>query len=635
MTKLQVTGYRLKVSWLVASLLVTGWLVGCGSASVDSDQSSVNSVPTVDPFIAVESAQRTAEAAQEEADFYSRQLTATAEAPIVAITQTAAAFEMQMMFAQATAQSVSATETVAVTQTAMAWTATPNATSTMVAAQSIAEATQIANDTEIDNLMVERARSTNTMRAMAGYVVGFIALLGALMFVITFAKRFAVIPNPTNEQGKPVPMLDVVEGSVVDIDRATNGVMNLKQGFVKRLPAITAERQDVVTNRAQLVDMKTRTKVTSAAVAKLLEGQTGKHVGLEAGTSSAGMLEGGLFPLPQWDLLNSWNGEKNALPYGITMKGLGLLNVENFPHLATIGMTGGGKSRRFFRPLIACALAAGHRVVVIGKTTDYFVFAGHPNVTTVKISQMTEPRHAERYAAILKALVQEMNRRDDYLSTHHHSTWAHAGRERTFIILDELGNALRLMPSNLSEQARIWVEGLVSEGRKVGFNVAVANQRATGMAGILSQTGKAIFRVERDEEKAHKSLSGASDLRDGYFYARFGDVQLAGAFEPSDAEIVQMLNARQTTPLEPDWVDATVLTSFNSALPLTPGSPLIEEKADITPEEAEQVTELLKAGETPSSVVRAIWQVSGGGKFLRLNDAVKKIKDGLAEGAMA
>jgi len=262
MTKLQVTGYRLKVSWLVVSLLVTGWLVGC-EGTVDSGQLPV--VSTVDPFIAVESAQRTAEAAQEEADFYSRQLTATAEAPIVAITQTAAAFEMQMMFAQATAQSVSATETVAVTQTAMAWTATPNATSTIVAAQSIAEATQIANDTQIDNLMVERARSTNALRAMAGYVVGFIALLGALMFIITFAKRIAVIPNPTNEQGKPLPMLDVVEGSLVDIDRAPNGVMNLKQGFVKRLPAITAERQDVVTNRAQLLDMKTRTRVSSAA----------------------------------------------------------------------------------------------------------------------------------------------------------------------------------------------------------------------------------------------------------------------------------------------------------------------------------------------------------------------------------
>jgi hypothetical protein len=576
----------------------------------------------LDPFTGLEQAER-------EAEFYASQLTATADVRMFAITETAAAFNMMQ-----TQTSYPYTVTALAYTATPIPTATPNAAATLVMANAQAQSTQMANQVQLSNLEVERARTTNTLRAMAAYVVGFIILLGAMMFIIAGTKRLSVISTPTNDQGKPLPMLDVVEGSLVDIDRSPNGVMSLKASYLHQLPAVTAERQDTVTNRAQLVDMKTRTKVTTAAVTKLLESQTGVRSALEAGSESASILESGLFPLPAWDILQSWNAEKNSLPYGITSRGLGLVNVDQFPHLATIGKTGEGKSRRFFRPLIACALAAGHRVLVIGKTTDYFVFDGHPNMTLAKINQMTEPRHAEHYAAMLKALVQEMNRRDDYLTSVHRSTWTHAGRERTFIFLDELGNSMRLMPSNLAEQVRIWAEGLVSEGRKVGFNVSVANQRATGMAGILSQTGKAIFRVERDEEKAHKSLSGASELHEGYFYARFGDVQLAGAFEPTDDDIRNFLNQRQTSPLDADWIDGQAVTSFNTALP---ASPTMDELPDenISSQEREQVTKLLEAGNSPSRIVWELWKVSGGGKFLRLNEEVKKIKDGLLEGVTA
>lgn len=531
-----MTGYRWL--WLLAVMI---WIAGCAP---------VPSAPTDDPYVGLALAE--AEAAR-----YQAQLTGTAQA-----------FDMQVIGWTATAQSWTPTASLTPAPTStptISPTPTVNVTGTLAVEKMQAEITDL-------RLEQDRKARTNSMLAAAPYIVGFLALTLAVFFGVIGAKRLSMMPTPVHDvTGKPLPMLDVVNGVVVDVDRMPNGMGQMTPRYMKSLPMITAERQDRVTNTAQLVDMKSRTRVTSAAVAKLLESQgvDGGQLTVGGNQLPASVEAGGLFPLPAWEIINGWQGEKSRLPYGITAQGLGLVDVDQFPHLATIGKTGEGKSRRFFRPLITCALAAGHRVVVIGKAVDFFAFEGHPNMTLVKISQMTEPRHAERYVNILRALVEEMNRRDETLTSARKSTWTQAGRERTFIILDELGNAMRLMPSGMAEQARIWVEGLVSEGRKAGFNMAVANQRATGMAGILSQTGKAIFRVERDEERAHKSLAGASGLRDGYFYARFGDVRLAGGFEPTDDEIARFLQSRPVPELERDWVDGRVVEAF--ALPLEQG----------------------------------------------------------------
>lgn len=566
--------------------------------------------PTVNPFVAVEQAQRTAEAAQNEADFYGRQLTATAEAPIVAITQTAAAFAMEQQFAQATQQSQMATETAAWTATAMSWTATPNATTTAVFANSYAESTKIANTIELNNLQVERARTTNTMRAMSAYVIGFLVCIMGLMFAIVWARKFAVNANPVDERGNPLPMFDVVDGTAWDIDRAPNGFVSTRRSFLKQLPAITAERQDEVTKRDQFVDLRTR----AARLPKRLVDEQGMKF-LPEPTAEEAQVERD-FLLPSWELVNGWDG-KRGLPY-YTAKGLELIDIDQYPHLSAIGMTGMGKSRRFFRPLIACALAAGHKVVIIGKSADYWPFETHPNAKLLKVSKITEPEQAMKYAAILQAIVAEMNRRDDVLTQSRKSTWAHAGNYRTFIFLDELGNALRLMDKEYSNQSRIWVEGLVSEGRKAGFNIVLANQRATGMASILSQTGKAIFRVERDEEKAHKSLSGASELRDGYFLAKFGASKLAGAFEPTDEEITRFLVSRPVERLDDDdWIDGQVIEQKQVTAE--------REAGKLPVDEVRKVIDLLESGEATSAIVRQMWGVTGGGKFLRLNEQVKEI----------
>lgn len=599
--------YRRNMVLTVLAVLFLVVVAGCGGVPA-----------TIDPYVAVEQANQTAEAAQDKVQYYSSQLTATAQAPIVEITQTAAAFEMQMMFVSATAQSIAATETVAVTQTAMAWTPTPNATMTAVFANSYAEATQIANEIELSNLEVERAKSTNFIRAMAAYVIGFVALVGALMWCIGLARKKSVYAVPMSEYGDKQPIL--VDGIVIDPDRMPNGMAIASPKYVASLPAITEQRQADVTNRDQVIDLRARTSVKSAAVQKLLE-TNGLHNLLDKPQNDTPLLND-VFPLPEWNLINGWNGEKSLLPYGITASGLDFVNIDEIPHVAVISMTGMGKTRRLIRPFVACALAAGHRVVIVGKSTDYWVFENHVNVKFVKVSQITEPSHAERYAAILRAVVQEMNKRDDYLTSAKKSTWSHAGRERTFVVLDELGNALRLMPPGLSDEARIWVEGLVAEGRKVGFNVLLANQRATGMAAILSQTGKAIFRVEKDEEKGHRSLVGASDLREGYFFAKFGASKLAGAFEPSDEEIQQFLERRPVKALENDWVDAE-FSVVKEQLPLKNEASAVFE--DRSRADSNRVLELHRAGKSMSAIVWDIWKVSGGSSYRKRLEEVKAI----------
>lgn len=598
-------------------------LFGCAPATV-----SVSSykAPTIDPYAAAAQAAQTAQAAQSEAEYYGSQLTATAQAPIVAITSTAAAWAMEQEYAAATQQSRMATETAAYTSTAMSWTATPNATMTAVFAMSYSEATQIANDIQIDNLQVERARTTNTMRAMSGYVVGILVLVVGLMFGITFAKKLAVMAVPQDEFGKPQAMLDVVEGVVVSANRLTNGTGSIRHADLKLLPAITAERQDATTNRDQLVDLS-RAKLPK----RLIEAQSLNF--LPEPTAEETKAEQN-FLLPSWDLINGWDGK--GLPY-YTANGLEVIDIDQYPHLSVIGKTGEGKSRRFIRPLVACALAAGHKVVMIGKSADYWPFEKHPNAKLLKISQVTRPEQALRYADILRAIVAEMNRRDDVLTANHHSTWTHAGHSLTYIVLDELGNALRLMDSDTSRQCRTLTEGLVSEGRKAGFNLVLANQRATGMAGILSQTGKAIFRIEPDEEKAHKSLMGASVLHEGYFLAKFGPPKIAGAFEPTDDEIAKFLASRPVKQLDDDdWIDVDPIGQ--SQLPARDdagllSAPLIvpndEQVSDVSPvSEVERLAESIRGqwadGMSKSAVSRLLGKPYGGSSWtLRVDEVIK------------
>jgi hypothetical protein len=199
-------------------------------------------------------------------------------------------------------------------------------------------------------------------------------------------------------------------------------------------------------------------------------------------------------------------------------------------------------------------------------------------------------------------------------------------------VLDELGNALRLMDRQTSNQCKIWIAGLMSEGRKNGFRMMIANQRATGMAEILSQAGKAVFRIEQDEERHHRSLTGASALADGYYIARLGQAwQVAGAFEPTDEEIQQFLASRPVNKVdddENDWIDA-IATDAPASLPESkqdliegpaeafaqkPAEPVGDWLHSLTPQEY-QVIDLSDGTMSISEVVEKVYGYSNGAKI--------------------
>lgn len=241
-------------------LILAVILAGCATPSGTTPQ---------DLLVSAEQARLTADAAQEIAESQARYLTATAEAPIVRITETAAAFAMQQQYWTATAQSVSSTETAAMTHTAQAWTPTPNATSTAVFAVLNAQGTQIANDLERDRLELERQQKNNEFWRLMPGISFVVVTLMAIMLGLVYVRKQRYQTAAVDERGNVLPIIDVVDGQVTDVDRNPNFKAALGNGIFERLvekrlqlppavPPVTAERQDAATERDQMVDLAIR-----------------------------------------------------------------------------------------------------------------------------------------------------------------------------------------------------------------------------------------------------------------------------------------------------------------------------------------------------------------------------------------
>lgn len=537
----------------------------------------VASATAIDPYVMAEQAQRTAEAAKDKADFYGSQLTATAQAPIVAMTQTSSAFSMVLTQAAATTTAGIVTQSAAGTQTAQSWTPiptftpTPNATTTAIFNQSQIESSEAQSQMELNNLRIERVRRSNNFWAVILPIFLILLIVAIIYAGITLSRimRKQIVQRDAN--GDAPLLYDVVDAKYVDMDANPNhttsrkslGVqviehfLETKYGFIPDMPHITAARQDAVKERDQSMDHEVR---ISALIKRLPQSSTSSAPRLSAPASSMVIpdpVQGGAFDLPTWDIIKNWDG-KGGIPY-YTAHGLKFIDPDSHAHIAVLGATGSGKSRAYIRPFIACALALGDRVVIIGKQADYVPFQAHPNCRLFPVSKFTQDGEALRYVSILKAIVEEMNRRDDVLASSGRSTWSSTGAPRTWIVLDEFTNALSMMGENAAH-AKTWAQGLLNEGRKNGFNIVLAGQRATGIASLLSQTGKAVFRVEHDEEKAHRSLAGASMLSTGFFWARFGSSDLAGGFYPSDKELLEFFQSRPAKQLAAEnWIDGKLI----------------------------------------------------------------------------
>jgi len=336
---------------------------------------------------------------------------------------------------------------------------------------------------------------------------------------------------------------------------------------------------------------------------------------------------------PEWSIIQNWNGD-GGIPYGVSSQGLERVSIQQVPHGGIFGQTGKGKSRYFLRPFIAGAIASGQRVIILGKQADFWPFAQHPNVKMIPVRHITQEGEAARYAEYLKRIVEEMNRRDDYLTANHVSTWDRAGRENTLIVLDELGNALDMMPREIAQEAHRWVQGLVKEGRKAGFNVWLASQRAVGFKSIVEQLGRAVFYLADADASRHAlGFPGAEQLSDGHFFAKFHGVRKCAAFDPSDEELVTFLKGRNVKTHEPiEWIDAEVISESPATSSSQPAPQNIPDRAEA--ERDLKILDMHLDGISQAEIERTMFGRTGGDGYYKVKAVIDRYKNTSTTGNM-
>lgn len=633
-----------KIFFIIFCVLL---LTACAPAT---QTAYVNGQP-VDPFVNAEMARRTAESAQQEADFFNSQLTATeqsrldlAQTPIAKMTQDMAAFQMDQLHSQATTTAAVYTQQAAITITAQSWSPTPDATQTAVFANSYAEATKIANTITLDNQRVERARTTNMIRAASAYVIGFIVLIIVTMFAVVFAKRFSFIPNPVDERGKAHPMLNVIEAVSWDIERAVNGVVVANKSFIKQLPAITADRQDKVTAQSQHVDFNTRVARLPKA---LTDAQGMKFMNdpvVDEPTISE--LNAATLALPPWNFIESWKGESR--PLGLGVKGLIVAKAAS-THLLVSGITGSGKTGFMLRTQVTASLAKGYQVVNLGFSDAGFgVFADHPNYHSIKLEQASD------IIPCLASVYKELKERKQIIGgeSYEWDHWPNGIPPRPFveILIDELGNFAEdiYTSEETSKEGHAktkelwrWISMIANEGRKVGIRFVAALQDPTAKSVDLrfrrNCTLVSFQQGDASQSSAFIGATGAQLLGVGHFMTRIDGLVIGGGFSPTDPEIKDYLNRHSVaqTPA-PNWIDGKLIEPKQIA---HKDNGLLEDAPFIVPTDTKlhadearrlageeiRIEEMISQNMSVSAIVREIWGVSGGGSYAPLADRVKKV----------
>ncbi len=240
-------------------------LAGCGTPLAPYDQlpGAQNS--------SSQNYRATANAALQQADWQDAAMTATAQAPIINITETAAALAMQQQLWTTTAQSVQETQIAQVTGTAQ------SIAVTSTVAKLNADNQVLANAVARDNLALQRQANNNAFVATMGQMAPLLALAMAvgltIIFANTYVRKMRYQPAKVDERGNVLPMVDIVDRSFIDIDRSPNFrgkvsdevlakilayILEKKFGIKPMLPEVTAKRQDGTTERDQMIDLATR-----------------------------------------------------------------------------------------------------------------------------------------------------------------------------------------------------------------------------------------------------------------------------------------------------------------------------------------------------------------------------------------
>lgn len=567
---------------------------------------------------------------QQRADYYASMATATAQSQIVPITQTAAAFQINQQYAAATSTSAVQTQMAVLTVTAQSWTPTPNATTTAVYVQSIAEATKMANEVEINNLQVEGARITNVAKAVLWPLFGFVILFLGVIAALPLIKRLSLVHHKVDEgTGRIIPVMNVLEGTVIDIERSANGMVSMSQKFLAHLPTITPERQEKVTARAQMVDMASRAKLPR----RLLEEQTRMDNNLLPAPENPVLID---YPLPEW---NEWmqNWKPGHIALGINEKGLLQADPEIYPHLLFAGTTGSYKTRGGMRVAVACALASGWQVIIAGKALDYKVFQNQPNAFMVPFSLIKDPTKA---IDLLRGFYKETDRRDLMMSRSNHSLWSQTGQTHTLLVIDEFSNladALDDIDSEHRDELWRWARMSASEGRKYGMHLALALQDPTAKSisvGIRRNTTPVMFRVkDMAASRVLLNVNGAESLSVRHFLASLNKLERGAAFAPTDEEIMQFLNSHPVrTDEQPKWiegmlVDQPTLPTIDSPQTPEPKSTSLNEFLQSLTDQDAKIIDLHIEGKSNRQIELTVFGKTGGQFYTKVSQLVSRYKE--------
>lgn len=497
-------------------------------------------------YLDAASSRQTADAALRQAELQESMLTATAQAPIMHITETAAGLSFQ-----STQASIDSTATAVLwTPTASPVpTVTPSPTQNAVMTSTFAALQAMQTQTV---LKVQRDEMTNKGRAMFWYVLTAVVLMVGLVYAYVHIRRLSFVVIPVNEQGRSQSMLNVIDATATDIERSANGTAGVNQKFLKQLPMITAERQDQVTARSQMVDMATRARLPR----RLLEEQ---NRGLLQDPDDGTPVE---YPLPEWSAwMQNWRPGKIAL--GVNEKGLLQADPENFAHFLFAGTTGSWKTRGGMRVVVTCALASGWQVIIAGKQLDYKVFEQHPNAHLVPFSLLKDPTRAIQ---LLRGVYAEIEHRDRQMSYSGFSLWSQTGRSQTLVVVDEFSNlsdALEDIDPTRRKELWRWARMDTAEARKYGIHMAYALQDPTAQSidlRIRRNTTPVMFRVkDAASSRTLLNMNGAEMLSARHFLASMVRLERGAAFAPSDEEIQQFLQAHPT-PAEPaEWIEGVLV----------------------------------------------------------------------------
>ena len=260
---------RILFSLFLLILAVLLLLVSCGvdQPSYDTPLGTPIGISTPDAILLYAqagSSQSTAQAAVSTAQYFSSQLTATAQQRDWDATATWSAANLtatqQSWNATATSDSNQATSTAAAM---IAANATSNAatqvaydvTATAAFSEASAYATAMAGQSASVELGVKRDTITNQVKAFAPWVITFIAFALGVLLILRLT-RFRIIP--TGQPGDKPLLLDVVDGVATDMDLSVNPSQGLKREDAKQLPAPSPEVQTQAKLRDQAVDLGTR-----------------------------------------------------------------------------------------------------------------------------------------------------------------------------------------------------------------------------------------------------------------------------------------------------------------------------------------------------------------------------------------